>query len=179
MRTKPYNRDRSSRTRRKRTDKVDPSVYKIPIVESKSRLISPSFINHFFFSSTHCRRRDGSKPSNARTSHGFNMEVCINTVSTWIGCIDVDSIRGDYKEHKCTKTYRESSRSYKNRPCRRGQFRYDFFRVGERLKGGRYNPVLSPIYFFSWYSRNMDNFFLLSILSTLRRRWEQRMIDEL
>ena len=39
MRTKPYNRDRSRRTQRKRTDRVDPSVYKIPIVKSKSMLI--------------------------------------------------------------------------------------------------------------------------------------------
>ena len=47
--TKPYNRDRSNRTRRSRTDKVDPSVYEIPIVESKGMLISLSIliINHF------------------------------------------------------------------------------------------------------------------------------------
>ena len=47
--TNPYNRNRSSRTQRRRTDKVDPSVYEIPIVESRSMLVPlyPSFINQF------------------------------------------------------------------------------------------------------------------------------------
>jgi hypothetical protein len=40
IRTKPYNRDRSNRTRRRRTDNVDPSTYQIPIMGSESMLIS-------------------------------------------------------------------------------------------------------------------------------------------
>jgi hypothetical protein len=46
MRTKPYYRDRSSRTQKSlnRTDKVDPSVYAIPIMGSKSTSISLSIL---------------------------------------------------------------------------------------------------------------------------------------
>ena len=44
IRTKPYNRDRSNQTRRRRTDKVDLSVYEIPIVESRSMLIFLSIL---------------------------------------------------------------------------------------------------------------------------------------
>jgi hypothetical protein len=46
MRTKPYNRDRSSRIWKSlnRTDKIDPSVYAIPIMGSKSTLISLSIL---------------------------------------------------------------------------------------------------------------------------------------
>ena len=39
IRTKSYYRRRSSRTRRRRSDKVNPAVYKVPTVESQSMLI--------------------------------------------------------------------------------------------------------------------------------------------
>ena len=44
IRTKPYSRDRSNRTWKRRTDKVDPLVYEIPITGSKSMLISLSIL---------------------------------------------------------------------------------------------------------------------------------------
>ena len=44
IRTKPYNRNRSNRTRKKRTDKVDPLVYEIPTTGSKGVLISLSIL---------------------------------------------------------------------------------------------------------------------------------------
>ena len=120
MRAKPYNRDRSSRTQRKgrkRTDKVDPSEYKIPIVKSKSMLISSILFIHPFklstISSTFCRRCNGrsSKYPNARQSHAAYMDDCTCSISNWFGCIDVDGIRGDTGENKklkCTKTYGKS-----------------------------------------------------------------------
>jgi hypothetical protein len=97
-RTKPYNRDRSNRTRRRRTDKVDPSVYEIPIVKSKSMLISLSILYRPFSSTILCRRRDGrwSKNPNAGTIHAVNMDVCTCAIDTCIVRIDVDSIRRDY-----------------------------------------------------------------------------------
>jgi hypothetical protein len=61
MRTDPYNMDRSSRTQRKRTNKVDPSAYEISIFKSRRMLILSILFIHPLstFSSTLCRRCDG------------------------------------------------------------------------------------------------------------------------
>ena len=101
MRTKPYNRDRSSRPQKKvRTDKVNTSAYEIPIMRTKSTLISLSILNRPFHQhpTTLCRRRKGkcSKDSNTGTSHAANMVDCTYPVDTCTGCINVDSMHRDY-----------------------------------------------------------------------------------
>jgi hypothetical protein len=60
MRTDPYNMDRSGRTQRKRTDKVEPAAYKLSVLKSMRMLILSILFIHplLTFSSTLCRRRE-------------------------------------------------------------------------------------------------------------------------
>ena len=63
VRLKPYERDRA--TRKERTDKVDLSMYKIPITGSESKLIWPSTIN--FFHQKLCAGNAAERSSNVAT----------------------------------------------------------------------------------------------------------------
>ena len=146
MRTKPYNRNRSSRTRRKRTDNVGPSAYEIPIVESKSMLILSILFIHPLSTTSSTIFAGGAKEGNP------NIATARPILSTWTTAPESSApessgststaYTGTTRNKNAQKRMRnlliirksESSTTYFCRTCRRGWFRYHLFRVGYRLK---------------------------------------------
>ena len=153
MRTKPYNRNRSSRTRRKRTDNVGPSAYEIPIVESKSVLILSilfihplSSISSTFTGGMKAGNPNIPTPARAMLSTWATSPASSaleSTGSTSTAYTETTKYKNEQKGMRTLLIIRksESSITYFCRACRRRWSRYHLFRIGYRLKGGNTHEI--------------------------------------